>query len=227
LRHVTSIQWNNYQLQLITVVATNFEQNALFLRKNSKSFIFSCTIKFVPKLLRKFLQIFLLACFIINMSGGWLLFGIYRQEAKLAMANFIQLNKDHLNLVQLKITPANSTVFDIQDGGNEVAYNNVLYDVVLKEHCNDTTILRCVQDENETSLVNAFNKSLEPQHQPSPASKAVTRYISLNQIYVAPRSIPFLAHSSVIISLLKKVFNNGAISSIASKVVTPPPQYFI
>ncbi len=158
------------------------------------------------------------------MSGGWLLFGIYRQEAKAAMECFIRSNKDHLHLIQLQITSANAGSFDMQDGGNEVAYNNVLYDIVLKEQMNGVTILRCVQDENETNLVDAFNKSIESQHQPSPASKAVLRYLSLNQIYVAPKLIPLLAGSSLIISLQQIEFNNDAVSNVASKVVTPPPQ---
>lgn len=158
------------------------------------------------------------------MSGSWLMYCVYRNGAKEEMKCFIQSNPHCFNVVEFKITTLNINDFEIQDNGSEVAYNNVLYDIIARKENGSAIVLSCLKDLNETSVIDTYNDYLEKQHKQSSNSKSSDQRRFSNQLYDDIRFTVSLNHPFSLIFCSQLSFKEVRCNDFFAEVITPPPQ---
>lgn len=158
------------------------------------------------------------------MSGNWLGYIIYLHQAKEEMKQYIKCNPHDFNVIEFTITPQNKGNYSLQDDGNEVAYNDVLYDIVAKKDKAGIVVLSCLKDLNETGVINAYNNKIIKQNKQSSNSKAAEQYHYSNQIYDDVRFTVSLDHPCKFISCPLLAFKNVLCHEVLAEVATPPPQ---
>lgn len=161
------------------------------------------------------------------MSGNWLLYTIYLHTAKEEMKQYIQFNPQEFNVIEFKLTPQNIGEFKMQDEGSEVAYNDVLYDIVAKKGNGNIIILSCLKDVNETNVIDTYNKNIVKQNKQSSNSKSAEQHRFSNQIYDDVSFTLALHHPSYFIFCAQLAFKKVLCYHVLAEVITPPPQLYV
>jgi len=155
------------------------------------------------------------------MFGTWVVFGVYQYEARNEMKNFIQSNKEKFDITEFKITATNAAEFTI-DGADELTYKSIKYDIVTKKESNKSIIFLCIEDKNETNLINTFHSLIEKQHSQSPKSKTLN-HLSFS-VYDDLRYSIKLDKTTCYILRSYLLPPKNKLNKVLIKIIAPPPQ---
>jgi hypothetical protein len=130
------------------------------------------------------------------------------------MKAFLKDQKQHKDVVQILLNEEEAKQVYWEDE-NEFRYNNEMYDVVEKQVQGKLIVVRCIQDEKETSLLNEYQKNRK--HNPDNSI--------IIQLITAQFDLPAGTSLQLPTRVIEKVFTDPSyyIPKIASTVFLPPP----
>jgi hypothetical protein len=130
------------------------------------------------------------------------------------MKAFLKDQKQYKDVVQILLNEEEAKQVYWEDE-NEFRYNNEMYDVVEKQVQGKLIVIRCIQDEKETSLLNEYQKSRK--HNPDNST--------IVQLITAQFDLPADTSLQLPTRIIEKVFTGPSyyIPKIASTVFLPPP----
>ncbi len=103
----------------------------------------------------RILAISLLIVWLFQSLFSYLLFEVAQHECR---KEFSVAKKNIAPSIITTLRIANTSTINWEDNGNEISYNNTLYDVVSIEKTATVTIIKCVRDTKENLLTEAYVK---------------------------------------------------------------------
>ncbi|MEN9686392.1 MAG: hypothetical protein RLZZ28_2178 [Bacteroidota bacterium] len=168
----------------------------------------------------------LIGCMLVFTGGYQLITTCYRIGLRAEMKNYLR-NNPHSRLATVfffhtEKNQIRENGFEWEEEGDEFSYKNVLYDVVSVEYRNGQAIIHCINDANETRLVQ-FAESLERKKQ-DPANDTRLAFQKLMQI-----NLELLPEQTTVNFFVQKnkyfpVFESSP-TQIVLDIIPPPPQY--
>lgn len=103
------------------------------------------------------------------------------------------------------------------ENDKEFEYKNEMYDVIEKTNVDGRLVIRCVSDENETALLNEYQKTNKQNHSES-----------ILQLLTASFLLPNNYFTLQPLTKTERLYANQSfpLQSLASSVALPPPDVF-
>jgi hypothetical protein len=166
---------------------------------------------------QKIAILFLFILFFISSISG-LIFEIEKVITHFEVKNYLLKNKDKVSLILFKVS--------INYDEDEFEYNHTMYDVVFTKTQNNTKILFCFNDKNETNVLRTI---LGLENYSKQKSKKESTFYSL--IYFMSGGILYDNNIDIKapcqISIAQYSYYGSAKKLISLNVEIPPPNIFI
>ena len=194
------------------------------LKNDRKSeFAFENTI-FVPHPMKKLATLSLLAIFIFNTFGYYIVFQISQYSIKKEVKSQIRQSLKTTDYTIITISKNKLKDVDFIDSGKEMFYKNDLYDIICQKETGTSVIFYCISDIKEKTLFAGLNKHIQTYISADPVKKSHSKKITdhLIKIYF---SEPFQITYSQI-DLSKKLFDFTSINYLSEflEINSPPPE---
>ena len=112
------------------------------------------------------------------------------------------------------------TIAQLEGEGDEFSLNGEMYDIIEKKIVNGKLVIRCISDRKETAMIKKYQK-LNKENNSKSKSALLLKLVSGS--YLAATNSEFIMEYTI--SPSKIYFHAQIISSQASDVLTPPPQF--
>jgi len=116
-------------------------------------------------LLRRIVALILLAVFLINLEGAWILFLIRQRTITKEIRTSILKNLKEKDLTLIVITTGELNCIRWVKAGSEFIYKGSMFDIVKTEPGKDKTAFYCINDQEEKKLIEEYQKSCEKMDQ--------------------------------------------------------------
>jgi hypothetical protein len=171
--------------------------------------------------LKKVIVIFLLVCFLLNITGYHIIFYLRQQEIKAEMRAAIRVQTysgDETDFVFLLSDKQSMEQLD-WEGDDEFSYKGEMYDVIEKKITDGKLIIRSIADKQETALL---NKAKDPWNQNEKSNKVADELFQLLQ------SLFHSSKTEELVFIKPSVYRISFISLSlplqVKKIPTPPPR---
>ena len=135
------------------------------------------------------------------------------------MKKFLRNNLQQKDIVSITVSESNASTF-VFDGEEEFTYNGSMYDVVHKEKKEGFTIYYCIDDKNETALVQSFLKHQTGDK--TATSKMLLASQFLSEIFIPSNQFALLNVAQPVIRHQAYCLCNYPNSYLT--ILKPPPQ---
>lgn len=169
------------------------------------------------RFVRKLFAILLLCCLLFLIAGYQVLY-LYRiAEAKAQMKETLRQTPSSA-VLQLRFSESEFTALEWEEA-QEFRYKGEMYDVLSLRHQNGATVIACLPDKLETSLVDAFLKTQKQTPENSPTQTILklltTGFLPSQMVSIAvPEKDQRKIQSSILVFL----------PDVPRALLTPPPQ---
>lgn len=168
-------------------------------------------------MLKKILALSLLIMWLFQSLFSFLWYEVARQECRNEF--FISKKKIVPNAITTVVI-ANNSPIDWEDDGNEILYNNTIYDVLSVEKNATFTLIKCVRDAKENILTEVYSKLKNKIEQHKKQALKKIKLIDVSTINQALHITYFAINSTVKHSSSTPLFYWG----YTTEINPPPPK---
>ena len=169
--------------------------------------------------MRKFLAVFLLLVFLVNLTGIFIAFKIQKSIIRHEVMQLLQQPEYDKKLIVFAITPHNKHLFEWEHD-REFRHNKMMYDIVKKEtNSKGELIVHCILDKKETQLWSDLTELVKKN---SSSHQAIKNLVKLfNSVFLPSAKITIDSFSDA--SLIHHRFS-ATIPFAENEIASPPPK---
>jgi hypothetical protein len=171
--------------------------------------------------MKKLIVIFLLVCFLLNITGYHIIFYLRQQEIKAEMRTAIRVQTcsgDETDFVFLLSDKQSMKQLD-WEGDDEFSYKGEMYDVIEKKITDGKLIIRSIADKQETALLNKANDHWDQNEKSNKVADELFQL--LQSLFHSSKTEEFV---SIKPSLYRISFISLSLPLQVKKIPTPPPR---
>lgn len=163
--------------------------------------------------------VLLLLCMITNSSGFFLVFCCQQFKLKQEMKHYLSLHPQNPDVIRLSFS-AQELKGLAWEGDDEFSLQGRMYDVISNVQQGEKRILYCVEDSNETTLIQNFLQHSESKLPAKDKTSALTEWLS-SPFLIAERNVALPFTASILSHYTPYIF---FLLYIDPGILTPPPR---